>query len=75
MSVLVVILTIVYAIAGLIIYHKLFTVYYFNLSMGCGKEIATALFVGMFLAALTLAFWYISIPVIILVLVAIFKRK
>lgn len=75
MSVLIVVLTIVYAIACLIIYHKLFTVYYFSLSQGCAKEIAIALFVGMFLAALTVAFWYVSIPVIILVLIALFKRK
>ena len=75
MSYLLLILTIVYAIAALIIYHKLFTVYYFNLSQGCGKEIAIALFVGMFLAALTVSFWYVSIPIIILVLIALFKRK
>ncbi len=75
MSALLIILTVAYAIAGLIIYHKLFTVYYFNLSQGCGKEIATAIFIGLFLAALTVAYWYISIPVIILVLIALFKRK
>lgn len=75
MEVLTVILTVAYAIAGLIIYHKLFTVYYFSLSQGCFKEIVIALFVGMLLAAATIVYWYIAIPIIILVLIAIFKRK
>ncbi len=74
-SILMIILTVVYAVVGLIIYHKLFSVIYFGLGNGCLKEIAVALFIGMALAALTMAFWYISIPVIALVLFAIFKKK
>lgn len=75
MEILFIVLTIAYAIASLIIYHKLFTVFYFDVSMGCGKEVVTALFVGLILAALTIYFWYVSIPIIILVLIALFKRK
>ena len=54
MSVLVIVLTIIYAIACLIIYHKLFSVIYFDLSQGCAKEVVTALFIGVILAFFTI---------------------
>ena len=74
-SVVLVILTVVYAVVCLIIYHKLFHVIYFDLGNGCLKEIIGASLAGLLLAALTVLFWYISIPIIILLLIALFKKK
>lgn len=74
-EILCVILGIVYAIICWIIYHKLFYVVYFDLGNGCLKEIIICGFTGLVLAALTIVFWYISIPIIILFLIALFKKK
>lgn len=48
------ILTLIWAIACFIFYHKIFTVYYFSLSRGILKELLICLGVGAVLAALTL---------------------
>lgn len=74
-SVTVLVLAVIYAIIGLVIYHKLFYAVYFDLGNGCLKEFSIALFIGLFLSALTVAFWYVSIPIIALFLFALFKRK
>lgn len=57
------------------IYHKLFDVIYFNLFNGCLREIITSGFIGLFLTLLIIKFWYISIFIIVLVLIALFKKK
>ena len=50
----------------LVVYHKIFTVYYFNLGQGLTKEIVGACLAGVVLTALTLYLWYISAIIIIL---------
>lgn len=62
------------SIAVYVIYHKLFAVVYFDFANGCLKEIIVCAILGGILAALICAFWYISIPVIILFIVAICKK-
>lgn len=62
-----------FTIASLVIYHKIFVVYYFNLSRGLVKEFVTACFVGLILTALTLYLWWLS--AIILVLVGLLAAK
>ena len=57
------------------IYHKLFDVIYFNLADGCIKEIVIFGISGAILTGLILAYWYISIPVIILLIVAVTKKN
>lgn len=45
-------------------YHKIFTVYYFNLSKGLGKELIGSLIAGIFLASLTIyLYWLVAIIV------------
>ena len=57
------------------IYHKLFVVYYTNVAMGCGKEIVISGFFGVILASIIFAYWYISIPIVLLFIIAVCKRK
>lgn len=57
------------------IYHKLFDVYYTDVTMGCGKEIVISGFFGVFLTALIIYYWYISLLVIALLILAIFKKR
>ena len=57
-----------------IIYHKIFNVIY----IGGGalvKEITVCALIGAALAALICAYWFISIPVAILVIIAICKKN
>ena len=57
------------------LYHKLFDVIYFSLADGCFKEIVICGFLGAILTGLIISFWYISIPVVILLIIAIAKKK
>jgi len=59
-------------IVVLVIYHKMFDVYYFG-SKGCVTEIMVGGLIGVILAFLITKFWYISIPVAILFVVALAK--
>lgn len=55
-----------YVIAILVLYHKVFDVYYFDLGHGIMKEIVTACFVGLLLTGITMKWWYIAVAIIIL---------
>lgn len=67
MSGIVVVLWIVFSIGVWITYHKIFTVYYFNLSQGLMKELILSAFLGGILTALTLYFWWITAIILLLV--------
>lgn len=60
-------LWIVFSIGVWILYHKIFTVYYFSLSQGLMKEFLISAFVGMLLTELTLYFWWLSAIILLLV--------
>ncbi len=55
-----------YAILGLWIYHKVFTVYYASASNGLMKELVYAAFFGFIMTFVTLHFWKISIVVLLI---------
>ena len=61
------ILWIGWTIALLIMYHKVFSVYYFNLSRGLMKEVVGACMLGAIMAGVTLAYWYVSAVIIIVI--------
>lgn len=67
MSGIVTVLWIVFSIGVWVIYHKIFTVYYFNLSQGLMKELFLSAFVGMILTGLTLHFWWLTAIILLLV--------
>lgn len=67
MSGIVVVLWIVFSIGVWIAYHKIFAVYYFNLSQGLMKELILSAFLGAILTALTLYFWWITTIILLLV--------
>ncbi len=69
------VLVIVCSIAVWYIYHKIFAVVYFDLMSGCLKEILGSLFVGGILAVLIITFWYVSIPLVILFIIALVKKN
>lgn len=75
MKVLFILVWILCSLALWYIYHKLFVVYYTDVAMGCGKEFVVSGFFGVILAAIIFAYWYISIPVAILFVVAICKKR
>ena len=56
-----------WTIALLILYHKVFSVYYFNLSRGLMKEIIGACFLGGIMTGVTLSCWYVSAIIIIII--------
>ncbi len=56
-----------YVIALLVLYHKVFEVYYFDLGHGILKEFVTACFIGLILTGITLKWWYVAVAIIILV--------
>lgn len=53
-----------YTIALLVLYHKVFSVYYFNLKQGLLKELVTSAITGLILTAMSLYYWIIGIIVI-----------
>lgn len=63
------------SVALLYIYHKLFSVIYFNLASGCLKEIIVCGILGAILTGLIMAYWYIAIPLVILLLIAFTKKN
>lgn len=74
MSGVVTVLWAVYSIGVWIIYHKMFTVYYFSLSRGLVKELFLSAFVGMILTGLTLSFWWIAAIILFLVGVGVSRK-
>lgn len=68
------VLWIFWTIAFLLLYHKVFTVYYFDLGKGLMKEIIASAFIGGIMALMTLALWYI-VAVIIVLFGLIMKKK
>lgn len=67
MSGIVTVLWIVFSIGVWVIYHKIFTVYYFNLSQGLMKELLLSAFAGLILTGLTLHFWWLTAIILLLV--------
>lgn len=59
-------LWIFWIIALLVFYHKVFSVYYFNLTKGCLQEILTAGLLGMVLAYLTIKLWWVTAIILVL---------
>ena len=57
------------------IYHKLFNVIYFSVANGCLKEIIVCGFLGAILTGLIISYWYIAIPLVILLIVAFAKKN
>lgn len=68
------VLWIFWTIAFLVLYHKVFTVYYFDLGKGLMKEIIASAIFGGIMALVTLALWYI-VAVIIVLFGLIMKKK
>lgn len=56
------------------IYHSLFDVVYFH-SDGCLKEIALCFIGGVLLESAILYLWYISIPILIIILIVAIRKK
>ena len=48
-----------FSIGVWVLYHKIFTVYYFSLSQGLMKEFFMSFIVGLVLTGLTLTFWWL----------------
>lgn len=61
------ILIFVYAIALLVFYHKIFSVFYFDLFKGLLGEIFWCIVLGGILAFLTISFWMVAAVIIIVV--------
>ena len=61
------ILWIFWFVALLVLYHKVFTVYYFSLSHGLMKELVTSAFLGLIMTAITLYLWYVSAIIILVI--------
>ena len=61
-------------IALLFFYHKIFTVYYFDLGHGLLKELGVSFILGLIMTALTFYFWWLTAIIIIVVGLA-FKAK
>lgn len=55
-----------YAILGLWVYHKVFTVYYASASNGLMKELVSAAFFGFIMTIITLHFWKFSIVALLI---------
>ena len=75
MSILIGVVWFVCSAALFYIYHKLFNVIYFDLASGCLKEIIVCGILGAILAVVIMAYWYISIPLGILLVVAFTKKN
>ena len=69
------ILIMICSIVVWVLYHKLFDVIYFNVASGCLKEILICFFIGALLAYGIITFWYITVPIAIIVCVIIYKRN
>lgn len=52
------------------LYHKLFNIYYFNVGSALLSEFIGAGFCGALLMMVLISFWYITVPVMILLVLA-----
>ena len=67
---------IVWFIAIEVLYHTIFTVYYFNLGKGCLSEVVASFAIAFILTCLTYKYWYVIVIILILIgLVASNKSK
>ena len=60
------IVLVVWIVVLLILYHKFFEVYYFDLGHGMLKEICTAFFLGLIMTGLTFYLWWLTAIIIII---------
>lgn len=70
-----IVLWFVCSLAVWVIYHKLFNVMYFDLFNGCLKEFITAGFFGAIIAAIIIRFWFVAIVIVVLLGIAISKKR
>jgi len=61
-------------VAILVFYHKIFTVYYFNLGQGILKELVGAFILGAIMSAITFRFWWFT-DIIIIWLGSVYAKK
>lgn len=61
------IVLLIWIVALLVLYHKVFEVYYFSLSYGLMKELIVAVFIGMIMTVLTFYLWWITAIIILIV--------
>jgi glucan phosphoethanolaminetransferase (alkaline phosphatase superfamily) len=69
------ILWIVLSIAIWYFYHKIFTVYYFNLYHGLLNELGVTALLGALLTWLTLTYWMIALAIVILVFAMLLRNQ
>ena len=62
------------SILAFVIYHKIFTVYYFDLFRGIMSEIVSCIFVGYLLTELAITLWWLSSILLIIISITISKR-
>jgi len=67
-------LWIFWSIALLVLYHKVFAVYYFDLGQGIMKELVMSCILGLIMVAVTLAFWYIAAAIVVLFGLGMMKK-
>ena len=76
MAIMYIIPFILWFIAIEVLYHTVFTVYYFNLGKGCLSEVVASFVIAFILTCLTYMYWYVVVIVLILIgLVASNKSK
>lgn len=68
------VLTIISACFVWVLYHKIFAVIYFDLSKGCIAEIIVSILGGIVIAYLILNYWFIAIPLILLMIYGMVKK-
>ena len=57
---------IIWIVALLVLYHKIFVVYYFNLGHGIKQELITAGIIGLIMTGLTFYLWWLTAIAIII---------
>lgn len=68
-------LLIIFTILNLVLYHKVFTVYYFNLGTGLGKELMWSMFFAVIEAAIVITIGVYVIPIVAIVAIVLFIKK
>ena len=67
MAIMYIIPFILWFIAIEVLYHTVFTVYYFNLGKGCLSEVVASFAIAFILTGLTYMYWYVVVIVLILI--------
>lgn len=65
---------IIWMVGLLVLYHKVFQVYYFDLGYGLMKEFLTAFFLAILMTGITFALWWLTAIVIIIGGLALKKK-